>query len=156
MEAKAIGLAIGSKREALGISQQALADRVGLSRPYISQVESGTKKPSDDALLRIMAALGMNYTDFGTSETIAFLSDEERAMMDAGMPFISKLIEYLTPEQFNEVMHLLDQTGEAQAAMQSHLKSEPMPSGPDGWLNLSKEDRRLVQRIVNRLLKGKE
>lgn len=156
MEANVIGLAIGTKREALGISQQALADRVGLSRPYISQVEAGTKKPADETLLKIMAALGMGYTDFGTSETVALLSREERAMMDAGMPFISKLSEYLTPKQFNEVMQLLNQTNEARAAMQAHLKGEPMPSGPDGWLNLSKEDRRLVQRIVNRLLKGKE
>jgi len=30
--------------------------------------------------------------------------------------------------------------------------SEPLPPAPDGWLRLSKEDRRLVQRFVKRLL----
>ncbi len=149
-----IGLAIGTKRESLGISQQALADAVGLSRPYISQVESGSKKPSDKTLMKIMAVLGMGFPELSSHESDGRVTDEGLAAVNAVMPMLADI--GLSADQLNKLLLLAERSSEAQMAVQAYLKSEPMPSGPDGWLDLSKEDRRLVQRIVNRLLKGKE
>lgn len=153
MDAKEVGLIIATRRERLKISQTQLSKAVGVSRPYISQIENGSKKVGETTLLKVMSALGLSYQDFFTEDQLAGATPEERAILEGSMPFIQKLGEYLTRDQFEDVMQALQKTQEANAAVQSYLKSEPMPSGPDGWLALSDEDRRLVQRIVSRLNK---
>ena len=42
-----------------GLSQEALADRAGLHRTYISQIERGLKSPSLKSLAQIANALGV-------------------------------------------------------------------------------------------------
>ncbi|MHB8550710.1 MAG: helix-turn-helix domain-containing protein [Acidiferrobacterales bacterium] len=42
-----------------GLSQEALADRAGLHRTYISQIERGLKSPSLKSLEQIANALGL-------------------------------------------------------------------------------------------------
>jgi len=46
-------------RERIGLSQEELADRAGLHRTFISQVERGLKSPSLNSLAAIAAALGL-------------------------------------------------------------------------------------------------
>jgi transcriptional regulator with XRE-family HTH domain len=46
-------------RQEKGLSQEALADRAGLHRTYISQVERGLKSPSLRSLEQIAQALGV-------------------------------------------------------------------------------------------------
>jgi DNA-binding XRE family transcriptional regulator len=46
-------------REERGYSHQKLADLVGISRPAISFIESGKRKPTLSITLRIVAALGV-------------------------------------------------------------------------------------------------
>jgi Zn-dependent peptidase ImmA (M78 family)/transcriptional regulator with XRE-family HTH domain len=46
-------------REARGLSQKALADRLGVTRAAICQYESGQRSPSREVLLRISFGLGM-------------------------------------------------------------------------------------------------
>jgi transcriptional regulator with XRE-family HTH domain len=51
-------------REAKGLTQDALATRAKLTKPYISQLESGVRKnPSLPALRRLAKALGVPVTD---------------------------------------------------------------------------------------------
>ena len=50
---------IKERRQALGITQKELADRVGVSRPMIAMIESGEREPSLDTLVRILSALGL-------------------------------------------------------------------------------------------------
>jgi DNA-binding XRE family transcriptional regulator len=45
-------------REHRGLTQQQLADKAGLSKPYVSQIESKARVPSLDAMKRIATALG--------------------------------------------------------------------------------------------------
>lgn len=52
--------ALRELREQQGLSQEELADRAGLHRTYISQVERGLKSPSLRTLERIAAALNMS------------------------------------------------------------------------------------------------
>lgn len=51
------GSAIRHFRQEKGLSQEALADRLDTSPPYISMLESGKRYPSIEMLLRIANAL---------------------------------------------------------------------------------------------------
>lgn len=55
---------IKDARESLGLTQQAVAEKVGKSQGYLARIERGvgTKNISFDVLLRILNKLGYNYT----------------------------------------------------------------------------------------------
>jgi DNA-binding XRE family transcriptional regulator len=50
-------------REHRNLTQQQLADRARLSKPYVSQIESKSREPSLDALRRLAAALEVDVDD---------------------------------------------------------------------------------------------
>lgn len=52
-----VGVAIRAFRQEAGLSQDELADRMDLSTPYISMLESGKRYPSIEMLIRIAFAL---------------------------------------------------------------------------------------------------
>jgi CheY-like chemotaxis protein len=52
-----LGVAIKTERSALGISQEQLAERAGLHRTYVSDVERGTRNPSIAIVERLADAL---------------------------------------------------------------------------------------------------
>lgn len=45
------------------LTQQALADKVGIHRVYLAQLETGTKTPSLRTLQRLAKALGVKVAD---------------------------------------------------------------------------------------------
>ncbi|MGH9435804.1 MAG: helix-turn-helix domain-containing protein [Candidatus Acidiferrales bacterium] len=53
-----LGAAIKRRRQAKGLSQEHFAERAGLHRTYVSQLERGLKSPSIRVVTRISAALG--------------------------------------------------------------------------------------------------
>lgn len=54
---KRVGANMRSAREALGVSQEELADRAGVHRTYISGVERGVRNPTITVLEKIAKAL---------------------------------------------------------------------------------------------------
>ena len=44
-------------REHRGLTQQALADACGISKPYLSQIETGQRSPSTEVMKKLAAAL---------------------------------------------------------------------------------------------------
>jgi len=58
-----VGANIKRLREAQGISQEELADRSGLHRTYVSQVERAVKNATIQSLDRIARGLGVPLTD---------------------------------------------------------------------------------------------
>ncbi|MCP5058655.1 MAG: helix-turn-helix transcriptional regulator [bacterium] len=50
---RSFGLAVPARREALGLSQERLAEEAGIHRTYVSQIERGDANPT----LTVMAAL---------------------------------------------------------------------------------------------------
>lgn len=56
------GVALRDSRIAAGLSQAALAERVGTSQATISAYENGTKQPSVATLSRLLAATGSRLT----------------------------------------------------------------------------------------------
>jgi CheY-like chemotaxis protein/DNA-binding Xre family transcriptional regulator len=63
----AIGKVIRKRREALGISQTELAERAGLHRTYINNIEGGSKNISIDSLKGIADALNTNISELLSS-----------------------------------------------------------------------------------------
>lgn len=59
----ALGDAVRAYRGKLGISQEALADRCGLHRTYLSSVERGEANIGYTNLMRIAEALGVRVSE---------------------------------------------------------------------------------------------
>jgi transcriptional regulator with XRE-family HTH domain len=63
MAVKRFGVVLKDLREQRGLSQQTLADRVGVSDAYIAMLETGTRRnPSLTLLQRLAKALGVPVT----------------------------------------------------------------------------------------------
>ena len=58
-----VGRRIRSLREGKGISQEVLAEKSSLHRPYIGGVERGLRNPSLKSLQRIAKGLGVGVVD---------------------------------------------------------------------------------------------
>ena len=52
---------IKTLRKKLGWSQELLAERTGVSAPYITQIEVGKRTPSLDIVEKLASALGVEY-----------------------------------------------------------------------------------------------
>jgi transcriptional regulator with XRE-family HTH domain len=57
------GFAVRLRREGLGLTQEDLADRAGIHRTYLSDVERGTRNVSLINIERIAAALAMSTAE---------------------------------------------------------------------------------------------
>lgn len=52
--------AIRARRRSLGLTQQALADRAGVSRVWLSHLETGKASPTLEFLMRVLDALDLD------------------------------------------------------------------------------------------------
>ncbi|MFD7994562.1 helix-turn-helix domain-containing protein [Streptomyces mexicanus] len=64
-----VGDRLREQRRAAGLSQQALAERVGLDKQAISKIENAHQSPRLDTLWRLAGALGV---------TVGTLTDDEQ------------------------------------------------------------------------------
>ncbi|HXF92475.1 MAG TPA: helix-turn-helix transcriptional regulator [Nitrospiraceae bacterium] len=68
---RAVGQRIKTVRQRMGLTQDQLAERVGLSPKYISGIERGVENPTMDTLIRLAKMLEVEPYDlflFGESE----------------------------------------------------------------------------------------
>lgn len=77
-----LGDTIEKYRKIRGLTQKELADKVLISRSFISQIESGISNPSDETLQKIAEVLGVSVTDL--TNPVSYLDEP-----------ISKLIRQL-------------------------------------------------------------
>ena len=59
-----VGARIRTLRLAVGISQEALAERAGLHRNYVGSVERGEREVGITSLARLVGALGLSLAEF--------------------------------------------------------------------------------------------
>jgi len=150
----ALGLYIAQHREAKGISQKSLAGAVGISRPYLTQIENGTRTPSDQVLQQLFQALGIPIEQAMNDLLAGALEPQVLQMLTGPAQAYDLLNRYLTPEQLTEVMAAFGSQEQIAAMAHVIVNEEPVSGGPDRWLELSKKDRALVNRLVNRLADG--
>ena len=80
--ASQLGPALRQRRKAAGMTMQELADRCGLSQPFLSQIENSRAMPSLFALHRVAQALGtttVGLLDPALSEVTLVRADEGEA-----------------------------------------------------------------------------
>lgn len=63
-----IGTRVRERRQKLGLDQSELARRSGLSRPFLTQIETGRRSPSLSAFRRLAEALQCSLDDLGSAE----------------------------------------------------------------------------------------
>lgn len=59
---KAVGQVLRAEREHLGLSQEALADKAGLDRTYLSGVERGVRSPNLRSIVKIASAMELKLS----------------------------------------------------------------------------------------------
>lgn len=96
------------RREELGMSRDALAEKLGVSRSAIGNYETGVSTPKEDVLLRLFDALRVdpNYLYEGSFRHAFVCSGEERRMVEkyralplAGRQMIHSVLDSLTEMQ---------------------------------------------------------
>ncbi len=83
--APTLGEIIRQERELLDLSMRQFADRVGISNPYLSQIERGLRAPSEQVLNAIARTLRMSADALYERAGIEPLSDDGdgSAVLDA-------------------------------------------------------------------------
>jgi putative transcriptional regulator len=70
-------------REAVGLTQEAVASAAGISRSFYTQIEGGSRTPSLKVAFRIAAVLGKNPNDiFLPAGDATGNTDEQAATLD--------------------------------------------------------------------------
>ncbi|HEX3616697.1 MAG TPA: helix-turn-helix domain-containing protein [Solirubrobacteraceae bacterium] len=60
--AREVEMALSNYRWAYSLSQQDLAERLGISQPQVARLESGVVSPTLDTLMRISGRLDIDFT----------------------------------------------------------------------------------------------
>ena len=63
------GRVLAEQRKRRGMSRSQLAESAELSYPYVSQLETGLRKPSRDAAARLSRALGISLIGPGVDDS---------------------------------------------------------------------------------------
>ena len=89
-------------REERGLTQQALADQVGLAVPQIRRYEGGTSQPTLDVIRRLAIALGtsadslvFDETERGPAETLRYQFETVSRMPEHEQSVIRELLDAL-------------------------------------------------------------
>ncbi|MCE4538529.1 helix-turn-helix transcriptional regulator [Pelomonas sp. P7] len=61
---EALAVEIKARRQELALTQEDLAGRCDLDRPFISLIEVGKKQPTISVLYRLASALELSFADF--------------------------------------------------------------------------------------------
>ncbi|WP_211299562.1 helix-turn-helix domain-containing protein [Pukyongiella litopenaei] len=81
---KALGEAIRSRRESLGVSQSSLARRIGSARTTVTNIEAGGQSIMIHQLVDIARALRMPVTEF-LNEIEGFENEHQEELIDPKM-----------------------------------------------------------------------
>ena len=100
---KDMGRRILARRKALGITQDELADRIGVTPPMISNLEQGKKAIRPDNLAKVCKARGLSadYVLFGadTQTPIDAVADKLANLTDAELQIVSDMIDYMNSKK---------------------------------------------------------
>lgn len=100
MDKAAIGSRLREARNMVKLTQEQLAEKVGIGTTYISDIERGAKFPSLSLFIKIVDALGVS-SDY-------ILRGEIEAGKNCVYDDITKKLDGLTPKQRLAIAELID------------------------------------------------
>lgn len=139
-----------AKRKDAGLTQKALAEAVDVDRSYIAQIENETRWPTKPRLFAIFAALGVPIGEGVKALNLKENDEAERILRF--QEFVEEVGQNMDPTTAKRFADMFASDQEQYRWVGQFALAEPLPPAPEGWIRLNKEDRRLVQRVVNRLL----
>ena len=80
--------AVSERRKALGFSQKELAEKTGISRSALSELERGDRNPSVDQLLHLSEALEFSLDEVIRDESAAVVSVPRKQVAIAGTGYV--------------------------------------------------------------------
>lgn len=99
-----IGARMQALRKAKGLTQEELAEEVGISDKYLSSIECGQENPTLDTLLKLAGALDAPIWEFFQIQDTA-LTPEDRSRM------AREMLKRASPKQVSMVIRLLREIG---------------------------------------------
>lgn len=115
-----IGQRIAQKRKELGLSQEGLGDRLGVSRQSIYKWESGTALPEIDKLVALSKLFGVSVGWLLGVEDAPSAPPENSELTEAQLQMVEEIVSrYLTaqPKPMSQKRRLLFKTAMAAAAV---------------------------------------
>lgn len=76
------GVALREKRARIGLTQKAFAEKLGVSLPYLNQMENNHRPISAAVVLRLAGEFGMDVAALTTSDSERVVSDMREALAD--------------------------------------------------------------------------
>jgi len=142
-----VGDRLKGLREWRHMTKADLARKSGVSAPYIHQIEEGVRsKPSDTVLRALAGALGVRNYELLEPAGYRF---EGEGYFDNYDRAIAELRDHLGDSDygiyFNDIIEEMPNLARWTAS------GPTLPSGPKGWDELSDDDQRLAQKLIDRL-----
>lgn len=113
-----LGARIKSKREALGMNQRELAEKLGVQPPSITMYENAKRSPSLDLFFRLAKELGT------TTDYLLGATDQQNVIIDDDIAKAFRQFALLTPRDRKVVMELMLILGKVDTAGKE--ESEPV------------------------------
>jgi|SRR5690606_32129932 len=98
-----IGERIKAVRKTKDVSQQDVADRIGINRVQYNRIETGKSEPTVPVLERIAEALEVNVVDFFNDDNIIEVNSYDKSIAEK-----VKLIEQLDDTQKKSIFNFID------------------------------------------------
>jgi transcriptional regulator with XRE-family HTH domain len=107
-----LGRRIKALRDQLGMSQQRLADLLGISRPIISQIENGERKTCTDELIKLSKAFNVSIESLLNLKTEPEVVLQETKKKKKKKPLFRINVPEKNLEKFKEVLlYILNKVG---------------------------------------------
>ena len=83
---KAFGRKVAAARKAMGLTQIAFAEKIGIGQSFMSSIENGTRKPAAENLLAILDVLALNNPAIQNANTWTSSIVRAKGFKSPGLP----------------------------------------------------------------------
>ena len=136
------GAKLRETRTRLGLTQRAFAEKLGVSLPYLNQMENNNRPVSTGVVLALAQEFGFDVTELSSGDAERMVTDMREALVDPvfadGAPPLAdlRLAASNAPalaRAFLELHRAYRQTTERLASMDEALDRENNPARPSAW-----------------------
>ncbi|MGG0644281.1 helix-turn-helix transcriptional regulator [Sporosarcina gallistercoris] len=133
-------------REETGFNMTALAKAAGLSRPYLSQLESGKRNPTPDTLKKLAEALG-NVTYANLLESAGFQDLSENEKIRSVYDDFDIDIDF---SKMHELTSTIERMKDIKVFLEGHTATDDPPPFYNGH-KMTDQDRQRVLNVLKEL-----